>query len=220
MDVIEAIKSRYSVRAYKPDPVPREILNELMEVALQAPSWANSQTWEFAIAGGEVMQQLKQCLAAKALAEDERYPDIPRPEWPSLYLDRSRENGRRLYELLGIAREDKEKQLQWFIDMYRFFDAPNAIIIYIDREISMWAFVNIGLIAQTISLAALSYGLGTVMLAAGVSYPDEVRRILNIPESKQLVIGMAIGYPDPEAKANSFRSNRVSLNTVATWHGF
>ena len=220
MDVVEAIKTRYSVRAYKPEPVPKEILTELMEVALRAPSWANTQTWEFAIAGGEVMRELKQILAAKASAQDERYPDIPRPEWPSPYRERRRENGIRLYQLLGIARNDIERQLQWYIEMYRFFDAPSCIIVYIDRDLSVWALVNAGLIVQTIALAALNYGLGTAILAAGVSYPDEVRNILQIPESKQLVIGIAIGYPDTEAKLNSFRSSRVPLESVVTWHGF
>ena len=220
MDVVEAIKTRYSVRAYKPEPVSKEILTEIMEAALRAPSWANTQTWEFAIAGGEVMRELKQIMTAKASAQDERYPDIPRPEWPSPYRERRRENGIRLYQLLHIARNDIERQLQWYIEMYRFFDAPNCIIVYIDRDLTMWALVNVGLIIQTIALAALNYGLGTAILAAGVSYPDEVRSILKIPESKQLVIGIAIGYPDTEAKLNSFRSSRVPLENVVTWHGF
>jgi nitroreductase len=220
VDVVEAIKTRYSARAYKPEPVPKAVLTELMEVALRAPSWANTQTWEFAIAGGEVMRELKQILAAKASAQDERYPDIPRPEWLSPYRERRRENGIRLYKLLGIARNDIERQLQWYIEMYRFFDAPNCIIVYTDRDLSVWALVNVGLIIQTIALAALNYGLGTAILAAGVSYPDEVRSILQIPESKQLIIGIAIGYPDTEAKLNSFRSSRVPLESVVTWHGF
>lgn len=220
MDVIDAIKARHSVRAYKPEPVPKDILAALMEVALRAPSWANTQTWEFAIVGGDIMQELKQSLGAKASAQDERYPDIPRPEWPSPYRERGRENGIRLYQLLGITREDTERQLQWFVDMYRFFDAPNGIIVYTARELSVWALLNVGLIVQTIGLAALNYGLGTTILAAGVSYPDEVRRMLNIPESKQLVIAMAIGYPDLEAEVNRFCSNREPLETMVTWHGF
>jgi len=220
MDVIEAIKARHSVRAYKPDPVAKEVLAELMEVALRAPSWANTQTWEFAIVGGEVMRELKQILGNKALSQDERYPDIPRPEWPSPYQERRRELGSQIYKLMGITREDTEKQLQWFVQMYRFFDAPNAIIIYTDRGLSEWALMNIGLIVQTIALAALNYGLGTTILASVVSYPDEMKRLLNIPESKQLVIALAIGYPDPEAKANKFRSDRVSLEAVISWHDF
>ncbi len=220
MDVIEAIKARYSVRAYKPEPVPKEVLTEIMEAALRAPSWANTQTWEFAIVGGEVMRILKEILGNKARDQDERYPDIPRPEWPSPYQERRRELGNQIYSLMGIGRDDTEKQLQWFVDMYRFFDAPNAIIVYTDRGLSEWALLNIGLIVQTIALAALNYGLGTTILASSVSYPDEIKRLLDIPDSKQLVLAIAIGYPDPEAKVNKFRSSRVSLDSIVTWHGF
>jgi nitroreductase len=220
MDVIEAIKSRYSARAYKPESVPREVLTELMEAALRAPSWANTQTWEFTIVGGEVMKKLKHILGAKAAAQDERYPDIPRPEWPSPYNERRRELGAQIYQVMGIGRDNMEKRLQWYVQMYRFFDAPNAIIVYADRGLSEWVLMNIGLVVQTIALAALNYGLGTTILAAGVSYPEEIRRLLNIPESKQLVIALAIGYPDLEAEINKFRSSRVPLDTVVTWHGF
>jgi nitroreductase len=104
--------------------------------------------------------------------------------------------------------------------MYRFFGAPNAIYIYTERDISNWAIMNAGLVAQTIGLAALHYGLGSIMLAAGISYPDTVRQKLNIPESKQILIAIAIGYHDPDAHVNKFRTERVPLSEVCTWHGF
>ncbi len=220
MDVIEAINARQSVRAFKSDPVPKTVLEELLTVSLRAPSWANTQTWELAVAGGDVIKDIKSTMASRAFAQDERGPDIPRPDWPSPYKERRRENGLRLYELLGIRRDDVEKQLNWFVEMYRFFDAPNAIFIFTERDVSVWAMMNIGLLAQTISLAALNYGLGSIMLAAGASYPDIVRNKLNIPHSKQLVISMAIGYPDPDAAVNKFRTERAPLAEVCTWHGF
>jgi nitroreductase len=220
MDVIKAIKARYTVRAFKPVPVSKELLEELIAVALQAPSWANTQTWEFAIVGGEVMDELRRTLIAKSLANEERNPDIPHPKWPPPYLERSKENGRSIYQLLGITREDTEKRAQWFAQMHSFFGAPNCIIIYTDKGISEWRLFNIGLITQNIALAALRYGLGTSILAASVGFPDDVRQILKIPESKQLVISIAIGYPDLEDKINGFRSNRVPLDTISTWHGF
>ena len=220
MDVIKVIKSRYTVRAYKSDPVPEYILRELMEVAIRAPSWGNTQTWEFAIVGGEVMEEIKQCLMGKLLAQEEICPDIPRPVWPSPYCDRRKDNGLRLYRLLGITRENAGSQLQWYAQMYGFFGAPNGIIVYTDKGLSPWALLNVGLVIQNMVLAAMNYGLGTAILAAVTSYPDEVGRILKIPQSKQLVAGIAIGYPEIEAKVNKFRSNRESLETLATWHGF
>lgn len=219
MDVIEAMKARYSVRGFKPKPVSKEIITRILQAAVRAPSWGNLQTWEFAVVGGEVMKKLKLILTEKASVSDERYPDIPQPQWPSLYMERRRENGLRLYQHMGISREDKERQLQWFVDMYRFFDAPNSIIVYTERGLSEWALLNIGLVIQNIALGALNYGLGTTILAAGMSYPNEVRHLLHIPESKQLVVAIAIGYPDEEALANKFRSHRVPLDEVVTWHG-
>ena len=112
-----------------------------------------------------------------------------------------------------------EAQLNWFVSMYRFFDAPNAIYIYTEKGVSNWTIFNCGLVTQTISLAALNYGLGSIMLAAGISYPDTVRKKLNIPESKQIVIAIAIGYPDNTAAVNKFRTERVPLSEICTWHG-
>jgi nitroreductase len=219
MEIIEAINSRYSVRAFKPDPVPRHILEELLTVAQRSPSWANTQTWEFAVVGGTVLDDLRKTLADRAFAQEARNADIPYPEWTGKFKERRSRNGLRLYEHMGIAREDMEKQLNWFVSMYRFFDAPNAIYIYTERDISDWAIMNVGLIAQTISLAALHYGLGSIMLAAGVSYPDTVRQKLGIAESKQIIIACAVGYPDEEARINKFRTERVPLSEICTWHG-
>jgi len=219
MEIIEAINSRYSVRAFKPAPVPRRILEELLTLAQRSPSWANTQTWEFAVVGGVALDDLRKALADRAFAQEPRNADIPYPEWTGKYKERRSRNGLRLYEHMGIAREDVEKQLNWVVSMYRFFDAPNAIYIYTERDISNWAILNVGLIAQTISLAALHYGLGSIMLAAGVSYPDTVRQKLGIPESKQLLICIAIGYPDQDARVNQFRTERVPLSEICSWHG-
>jgi nitroreductase len=220
MDIIEAINSRYSVRAFNPVPVSKQVLEKVLTAAQRSPSWANTQTWEFAVAGGERMKELRETLANQAFAQDERNPDIERPEWNSPFKERRNENGRRLYDLLGIKREDVEAQLNWFVSMYRFFGAPNAIFIYTEKDISPWAILNVGLVAQTVSLAALEFGLGSIMLAAGISYPDTVRRMLNIPASKQLVIALAIGYPDENAAVNKFRTHRVPLDEICAWHGF
>jgi len=220
MEIVEAINARYSVRAFKPDPVPRHILEELLTVAQRSPSWANTQTWEFAVVGGEILDDLRKALADRAFAQDARGADIPYPEWRDQYKQRRSRNGHKLYDHMEIGREDVEKQLNWFVSMYRFFGAPNAIYIYTERDISNWAILNVGLVAQTISLAALHYGLGSIMLAAGVSYPDTVRQKINIPESKQILIAIAIGYPDPDAVVNKFRTERVPLSEICSWHGF
>ncbi len=220
MKLIEAITSRKSIRAYKPTPVPKVMLAELLESCLRAPSWANTQPWEFAVVGGKVMDELKLALVQKAEADTPANPDIPAPAFDGRYLERIRENGRQLYGVLGIAREDKEKRRQWSLTGSRFFGAPNAIIVYIDRTLGAWSILDAGIVMQTIMLAAQSYGLGTCALYRSVIYPEELRRILNIPESKLIVCGLSIGYPDMDAPQNNFRSTRDPLETSVTWHGF
>ena len=163
MDVLKAIQSRYTVRAFKPIPVSREIIEELLATAIRAPSWANTQTWEFAIVGGEIMAHLKQALVTKALSQCKRNPDIPRPNWPSPYNERSSGNKLRLHQLLGISYEDHEKELQWFTQMCNFFDAHTCIIIYTDKGLSEWSLFNIGLLVENVTLAACKYGLGTAI---------------------------------------------------------
>ena len=220
MEVLEAIRTRKSIRAYKPDPVPKEILKQLLEDCARAPSWANTQPWEFAIVGGDVLEELKRRFLEKAAARAEVKMDIPPPTFPDRYMERMRENGRRMFEVMGIAREDRERRRQWSESMPRFFGAPAGIFVYIDRELGPYSILDVGIVLQTLLLAAKAYGLGTCTEAAVVTRPEVLREVLGIPESKLIVIGVAIGYPDMEAPVNQFRSNREPLENFVNWHGF
>lgn len=220
MSISEAIRQRKSIRVYRPDPVPRSVLQDLMATALRAPSWSNTQTWEVAVMGGALFEQVKTMLAAKFLAGEKGKVDVPFPIWARKFLDRRDENGTRLYNLLGIGLEEKEKQRQWYAKMHRYYDAPNGIIVYTERGIDPWALLNIGLLIQNIALAAVDHGLGTCIIAAGVSHADELRKMMNVPDSKQLVVALAIGYPDEDAVANTFISRREPLDSLVTFYGF
>lgn len=220
MDIIEAIRARKSLRAFKPDPVPHGVLVELMETCRHAPSWANTQPWEFAIIGGAVMEEVKRRLGDRAASGAKPNTDIPWPAFPDPYMNRIRENGKKLFEVLGIGREDRQKRLAWSIKGARFFDAPNGIILYIDRALPTYSILDAGIILQTIMLAAEEYGLGTCPEVAVVIHPDILREVLGIPESKLIVLGVAIGYPDMGASVNKLRINREPLETFVTWHGF
>ena len=136
-----------------------------------------------------------------------------------MYRERARGLGRGLFQILGIEREDREARTQWYLKMMRFFDAPNGIIIYVDRELGPWALVDVGIMLQTIMLAALSYGLGTCTEALVAQYPELLRDILDIPESKQIICGIAIGYPDTDDPITEFRSEREPIESLVTWHG-
>ena len=228
MDIVEAIQQRKSIRAFRPDPVPKEILKEILDVALRAPSWANTQPWEFAIVTGKQLEEVKQAFVEKGTAAEQDSPDIPRPrEFPQIYDTRRRILGRKVLELKGIQREDKEKRGWWLLQGLRLFEAPCAIYIHIDRSLyfqgdglNIWPIFDCGLVAENIMLLATKHGLGTIAQIQAVVYPDVLRKVLEIPDSKLIVLGIAVGYPDRDDPVNQLRSEREPLDTVSTWYGF
>jgi len=222
MDVTEAIKSRRSIRAYRPDPVPREVLEQILEAARWAPSADNSQPWELAVLTGKPLVELGQMLAEKMGVVETFRPDIPFPfpNYPPFYLNRCKENGRRLFEALGIDRKDMEKRMQWAKFAMRFFDAPAAIIVFVEKALGAYAILDAGMFLQNLNLACRNHGLGTCVEMAVVFYPEMLRRMLNIPESKLILCGLAIGYPDESTPANRFQTLREPVESFATWHGF
>lgn len=221
MDLLEAIKSRKSIRGYKAVPVPKETLAQILEIATRAPSPLNTQPWKFAVLGGEVLDKLKKAFEERYLAGVEPHPDFGRePALTGVYRSRQVEVGKALFQLMDIAREDKEKRNQWTLKMIRFFDAPNAIIISIDEEISEPLFVfGLGTISDTIALAALDFGLGTIIEQAVVYYPEVIRQFTGIPESQKIAVGIGIGYPDWDFPANKLQSTREPLANITSWHG-
>ncbi len=226
MDIVEAIRLRKSIRAFKPDAVPQEILKEILELALHAPSWANTQPWEFAIAGGRILEDIRQNFILNA--DELPNPELSPPqEFPEPFNSRRRAVGRKLYEIKGISREDTEKRRWWRLQGLRLFEAPNVIYIYTDRafylqgdKMNIWPVFDCGTIAENIMLLATSYGLGTIPQIQAVNYPGVLREILGIPDSKIIVLGIAIGYPDWDDPVNQFSSEREPLDKVTKWYGF
>ena len=221
MELLEAIKSRKSIRGYNPAPVPKETLTQILEIAIRVPSAMNIQPWKFAILGGKILDELREALQERFLARVEPHPDFARlPPLSGVYRNRQVDLGKSLFQLMDIAREDKGKRIEWTLRMLRFFDAPNAIIISLDEELSGFLSIfSLGTISQTIALAAVDFGLGTCIEHYPVFYPEVIRQITGIPESQKIAIGIAIGYPDWDFPANKLESTREALRNTATWCG-
>lgn len=218
MELVEAIKTRQSIRAFLPRPVPRTVLAEILELAAHSPSWSNTQPWEVAVIGGETMNEVKAALVEAATSGASPVSDIPQVSFAEPYTSRSRELGLRLYQVLGIDREDREKRQEWVLQGQRFFDAPNAFVFYLDESLGPWSLFDLGIFCQSVMLAALTLNLGTCSMAAVVRYPQVLRRILGIPDRKKIVLGMAIGYPDWQHPANKLVSPREAMASFTRWH--
>lgn len=219
MELQEVIRHRRSIRQFLPKSVSEDLIQDMIADCLWAPSWGNTQPWEIVVITGQKMAEFKKKSQEALLAGKEAATDIPMPQvWPEAYLDRYKQLGRSVLGALSIARDDKEARLQHFVNMFGFFDAPAAILVAVDKEFALeYAMLDAGIFLQTFCLLAHDRGLGTCILAVMVSYPEIARELFSIPDSKLMVIGVALGWPDPDAPVNCFERKRKSAADFVSW---
>jgi nitroreductase len=223
MDLIETVQKRKSIRGYKPDPVSKEVLQEILELASRAPSAMNTQPWEFTVLAGEVLENVRRNNVALLKSGTPPNPEHVVVNWPkeSIYRQRQVDLAKQLFQLMDIPREDKEKRAKWLERGFRYFDAPAVVIISADRCLSeSGPLLDIGAVIQTICLTAAHLGLGTCIEDQGVAYPEVLRKYAHIPESKRIIAAIAIGYPDWDFPANKVETAREPTTNVTTWLGF
>lgn len=223
MNVIEAIEQRRSFRDFKTDPVPKEIIRKILEAASCAPSSKNNQPWEFNVITGETLEKIREGYITKFRAGIKPHAERSFSGWPreSIYRVRQVNLAKDIFKVMEIGREDTKKRNQWVERGYSFFHAPVLLIICVDRMLREGtAIFDIGSVAQTFCLAATHYGLGTIIAEQGVAYPEVLREHCHIAETKQVVISVALGYPNHDFPANSIKAMRAPLDELTEWHGF
>lgn len=219
MDITEAILTRRSIRAFRPDPVPAKMLEEVLDLARWTPSLANTQGWEFTVVGGETLAGLRRRLMDAAVADPSGAPEIPWPDLTEKYRARRREVGLAVFETLGVSGQDAAAREAWRLAGVGFFDAPHVIVISAAKCLMGWGMYDAGAVAQSIMLAAHAKGLGSCPQAAPIRYPQIFREVLEIPADQELVLAMPIGFPDRGAAVNRFARTRVPLQEQLRWRG-
>ncbi len=215
MDAIECIKNRMSIRKFKPEPVPQDVLVEVVEAAQWSPSYKNSQPWDVVVVSGQKKEDLSAMMLGLLEKGTENCPDLPAPEsWPAAEEARIADLFRARKEANGIDLSDPKIMLLAKKANFQFYGAPHAIYLFQDASLSQWSLFDMGLFAQSIMLAAHAKGLGTVPQAFATDYAQDVKKFLDIPASKRLVLGISIGYPDMESPANAFRTARSATNDI------
>lgn len=219
MELIEAIQNRKSIRAFKPDPVPRPVLEEIIKIATRAPSSMNTQPWEIYVIGGEVLKNVGRDNVEKVVAGTVPGSEMGDVSYTGVYRDRQVALAIQLFQAMGITREDKAKRSAWMHRGFRSFDSPVAMFISYDKSLPPSALFDLGTLSQTIALVALKYGLGTCIQNQATTYPDVIRKYTGIPENKLIFICLSIGYPDDDFQANRVVSKREPIEKIVKWYG-
>ncbi len=218
MDAINCIQTRMSIRGFKKESVPAEVLKKVIETARWSPSYKNSQPWEVLVLSGARKEGLSAMLVDLLESGAEASPDLAAPtSWPDAEQARINQLFAKRKELTGIDLSAPEMIVKAKKVNFRFYGAPHAIYLFQDDSLSQWSLFDLGLFAQSLMLAAHAHGLGTVPQAFATDYAREVKNYLDIPQSKRLVLGLSVGYPDMEAPANGFRTDRSPLAEIATF---
>lgn len=219
MNVDEAIKSRISIRAFKTDPVPEAIVREILDVARYAPSGGNLQPWKvIAVAGAERDAVVALAQANLPGAEDDR-PVYPADLWEP-YRSRRYKVGEDMYALLGIGRDNKPARLMHLAQNFQFFGAPVALFFVIDKGMGHGQWAHLGMFMQSVALAALERGVDSCMQEAWARMRAPLARHFALPDSEMIYCGMALGYADTSKPVNTLRSDRASVDEIATFRGF
>jgi nitroreductase len=218
MDAIECITTRQSTRRFKPHPVPREVLMEVIDCAKWSPSYKNSQPWGSVILSGAKKEALSKMLLELLSKGAQSCPDIAAPQsWPPPEAARIEHHFKHRRATVGVDLRDPDHIKKIKRENFQFYGAPHVIYLFQDAALSPWSLFDLGLFAQSLMLAAHAKGLGTVAQAFTTDYAQEIKRFLAIPDTKRLILGMPIGYPDTESQEYAYRSHRVATGELVRW---
>jgi nitroreductase len=223
MEFDEVILGRKSIRGYKPDPVPRALIEQILALAMRAPSSMNTQPWNFYVITGEPLDRIRKGNTERNLAGIPHSREF-RTGKPFAGIHRERQIGvaKQLFAAMGIARDDAEGRQDWVLRGFRQFDAPVCIIITYDRELadSDDTAFDCGAVATALVNAAWSRGLGAVINSQGIMQSPVVREHAGIAETQVIMKAIALGWPDESFPANAVVSERKSVEEAATFVGF
>lgn len=213
MSINTLLKQRHSCRSYLPKAVAEEVLKEIFTSAQNAPSNCNVQPWQVLVVSGEKKDALKNKLIQTVMQQQIPNPDF---NWSIAYTgehrDRQFGSANALYSAMDIGREEKQKRQMAMLRNWAFFDAPHVAIFTLDKYLDIMGAVDMGIYAQTLSLALLEHGISSCMQGALGQFPDPIRDMFDLPEERGILFGMSFGYADEEAKVNTARTDRVALD--------
>lgn len=219
----DVVNGRRSIRGFKPDPVPRALIEEVLALAMRSPSSLNTQPWNFTVLTGEPLDRIRQGNTERNLAGVPHSREFRLgEEYGGVHRERQIEIAKQLFGAMDIAREDKAKRHDWVLRGFRQFDAPVSIVVTYDRVLlgSDIAPFDCGAVTTALVNAAWSRGLGCVINSQGIMQSPVVREHAGIPDDQVIQTCVAMGWPDDSFPANGVVSRRKSVSEAARFVGF
>ena len=228
MSVSGALNKRKSTRAFLSKPVPKEIIEKILDQARLAPSGDNHQPWRVAVLTGKAKSNLCNKLeqafrsGVEPKMDYEYYPQNKasekETEWFGSYTDNRKACGVKLYTHLGITKQMTERRNQLYAKNYRAFDAPVMLLFFINRDLGKGSYVDYGIFLQSIMLLAVENGLATCPQGSLSEYGDIVRQELPKHKDDIVLCGMSIGYEDDKNIINGFKQERQDIEELVTYY--
>ncbi len=219
----DVILGRRSIRGFLDKPVPRDVVEDVIALAMRAPSSFNNQCWNFTVVTGAALDAIRRgntegILSGKPDSREFRRFD----KVPDQHRGRQIEVAKQLFGAMGIEREDKDGRQDWVLRGFRQFDAPLSVVVTYDRVLlgSDIAPFDCGAVTNALVNAAWSRGLGCVINSQGIMQSPVVREQAGIADDQVIMICVAMGWPDERFPANAVISNRKPLEETARFVGF
>ncbi|WP_305092847.1 nitroreductase [Prescottella sp. R16] len=211
------LETRSSCRAFAPDPVPRDVVEQILETAQRTPSWCNTQPWQVSLTEGDATERFRAGLREYVRSSPQE-PDFPFPTgYRGDYGTRRKDCAMQLYSSVGIAEGDRRASAEQTMKNFDLFDAPHVAVVTSDEALGVYGAVDCGLYVNTFLLAAHSLGVAAVPQAALAGSAPYLRRFFGLADDRKVVCSISFGYADDTHPANSFRTPRADIDTVATW---
>ncbi len=219
---IEALErllhQRWSCRAYRPDPVPQEVIERIIRAAGRVPSWCNAQPWNLVVTSGAETDHFR-----KVLIEASNGTPSPDIDWPASYSGeyqaRRREVGWQLYDAVGVKKGDREGASCQSAQNFHLFGAPHVAIVHAPRELGSYGAIDCGGFVTAFTLAATALGVASVPQAAVAAYAPMIRDHFGLEDDRIIVCAISFGYADMDHPANSFRTGRAKLSEITDFRG-
>lgn len=225
LDELEVLRGlltrRHSVRAYRPDPVPQELILEAVGVAARAPSWCNVQPWRLHVTEGDGTEQFRATLAAEFAmgGASSKQPDFPFPTaYTDVYRERRFETAMRLYDAVGVPRGNRAASARQTAQNFNLFGAPHVAILTSEANLGVYGAVDCGLFLGSLLVAFEAVGVAAIAQAAIALYSPRVREYFDIPDTRLVVCAISFGWEDTGHPANNFRTDRVTADEIVAWH--